>query len=99
MKKCEQCNYKFKLKDTLKPFSDRIIECPECNSAYRMEVRFICSALIIAIGVQIYLSVVSKVSIFNLSIYLLASFIISNLFENIPYKLHNYKKIDEQENK
>lgn len=94
MKKCEKCGYNFKIEDGLKSYFKDIIECPNCNSKFKKQTRWIYSALIIAIGVQIYLNIVSDITLLNISIYLLISFAIWTTFEIIPHKLHSYKEIE-----
>lgn len=93
MKKCEKCGYNFKIEDGLKSYFKNVIECPNCNSNFKKQTRWIYSALIIAIGVQIYLNVVPKITLLNISVYLFISLLIEIVFEIIPHKLHSYKEI------
>lgn len=94
MKKCNKCNYSFKIQDGLKSYVKNIVECPNCKSKFKKQAKWIYSALTIAIGVQIYLNIISDITLFNLSVYLLVSLAIWTTFEIIPHKSHSYKEID-----
>lgn len=94
MKRCEKCGYKFNMRDGLKSYLKNIIECPNCNSRFKKQSRLIYLSFISVIDVQIYINAISDITLLNVSIYLLISFIIWTIFEIVPHKLHSYKEIE-----
>lgn len=99
MQKCDKCNTKFKFKDGLKSYLNHRIQCRGCGTIYikdeMTKYRALYNAVLISIGVFLYTSIVSKITISSLIIYFL---IISTpwvLYDIIPHKLHKYKLKDE----
>lgn len=93
MKRCDKCDYKFKIEDGLKSYLKNILECPNCNSKFKKQTRNIYSAFIIVIGVQIFINSVPNITLSNILVYLLISFSIWTTFEIVPHKLHSYKEL------
>ena len=99
MKNCMECGYNFAFFDNFKIlFNLRgTLTCPKCKSIYRDNFNFyrgIYYGLVSFVARMIY----SEVNLSNhglkVVLFIITNFSVLILFDIIPHKLHNYKKVN-----
>lgn len=99
MKNCIECGYKFALWDRFKMFFNLkgILFCPQCKSLYRDNFNFyrgIYYGLVSSISMMIFTEVNLSNRWLKVVLFIIINFTVLTLFDIIPHKLHNYKKVN-----